>query len=284
MKLLYTIAILLLTSLVYGQKSTLIQNVNIDANELKHRLNISGDSLILEGERKIDKVNIFNSDFQQSFIVQKNSTIIPLNKVPVGRFVTEVKLRDKHVIITLLRHDIIKTTPALAKLNESRNFVNLDVVPLIAKTAQNKNDETQTLESDDLIKENEILDTKNSILTNENKDELSTTFVDKGRTEKTPEKIRTAYWVINMINNGHSSRKVTKFADIKNVERLIEQHQLDLKSKNGKFNELTILEVYDTRSFLKFKRINKDFRTSRDSDESFNSYPYFESTKHSRAL
>ena len=64
MRKLYTIVFLLLTMLSYCQKSTLLQNVNIRAKELKHSLNKTGDSLILEAERTIYRVEIFNRDFE----------------------------------------------------------------------------------------------------------------------------------------------------------------------------------------------------------------------------
>jgi len=64
MRILYTIVFLLLTTSIYGQKSTLLQNINVRAKELKHSLNKTGDSLILEGERTIYKVEIFNKVIQ----------------------------------------------------------------------------------------------------------------------------------------------------------------------------------------------------------------------------
>jgi len=107
---LYAIVFLLLTTSIYGQKSTLLQNINVRAKELKHRLNKTEDSLILEGERTIYKVEIFNKDYEQSLIVKDSKVIIPLNKVPVGRFVVEAALPDKLIVITLLRNELIRPT------------------------------------------------------------------------------------------------------------------------------------------------------------------------------
>ena len=53
------------------------------------------------------KVEIFNTDFQKAYIVNSLDTKIPLTDIPVGRFVTEVKVNDKLIIITLLRHENI---------------------------------------------------------------------------------------------------------------------------------------------------------------------------------
>ena len=99
----YTLVFLFLTAFMYGQNSTLIQNVNFRAKELKHGLNKSGDSLLLEGERIIHSVDIFNAHFEKNFAVNNSSASIPLEEIPVGRYTTEVKLDDKLIIITLLQ-------------------------------------------------------------------------------------------------------------------------------------------------------------------------------------
>lgn len=105
MKTLYTSVFLLLASLVYGQKSTLYQNVNVRAKELKHNLNRTGDSLILKCERTIYEVVIFNDDFERVVRVRDKETIIPIADVPVGRFIVEALLSDKLIVITLLRNE-----------------------------------------------------------------------------------------------------------------------------------------------------------------------------------
>ncbi|BAO74924.1 hypothetical protein [Winogradskyella sp. PG-2] len=115
MKIIFSIAILLSTALTYGQKSTLIQNINVRAKELKHSINSTGDSLILEGKNSIDKVAIFNSDFEKTFIVNKNKAKIPLLNIPIGRFVTEVKLNNKLIVITLLGHENLKPLEQFSK-------------------------------------------------------------------------------------------------------------------------------------------------------------------------
>tara|TARA_R110002033_G_scaffold20962_2_gene52487 strand:- start:1853 stop:2827 length:975 start_codon:yes stop_codon:yes gene_type:complete len=105
MKILYTTVFLLLASLVYGQKSTLYQNVNVRAKELKHNLNKTGDSLILKCERTIYEVVIFNDDFERVVRVRETEAIIPIADVPVGRFIVEALLSDKLIVITLLRNE-----------------------------------------------------------------------------------------------------------------------------------------------------------------------------------
>ena len=107
MKLLYTIVFLLLTSIVFGQKSTLFQNVNVRAKELKHKLNDSGDSLVFNCERTIFEVVIFNDDFERVIKVRDNEATISIADVPVGRYIIEALLSDKLIVITLLRNEPI---------------------------------------------------------------------------------------------------------------------------------------------------------------------------------
>ena len=118
---LYSLTLILLATLAYGQKSTLLQNVNFRAKELKHHLNDAGDSLTLESERPIYKVEIFNSSFEKSQIVKNTKVTIPLQDIPVGRFVVEAALPDRLIVITLLRNEIIDTRPAMNIPNPVKN-------------------------------------------------------------------------------------------------------------------------------------------------------------------
>ena len=52
------LAFLLISCFAFCQKTRLIKNINYRAEELKHYLNKSEDSLILEGERTIFSVNL----------------------------------------------------------------------------------------------------------------------------------------------------------------------------------------------------------------------------------
>lgn len=241
MKIAYTIALLLLTTLGYGQKSTLIQNINVRAKELKHNLNKTGDSLILEGKRSIDKVAIFNSDFEKIFIVSNNKVKIPLHNIPIGRFVTEVKLNNKLIIITLLRHENLEAT---SKVSISK------------KTEQLYN---------------------NSLLISLNKAKSKDIHEKPSKEEvaKKPTKAVQFYWIINKIYKGHSSRKVMKIGDKESVEKMIQQNKIDHKTKSGKYNELTIWEVYDTTKFMRYKRQNPDYANAKNVD-CFNSTPFFQ--------
>lgn len=227
------IAILLfISTLCYGQKTTLIQNINFRAKELKHHLNKSGDSLVLSSDNVIYKVEIFNNDFTKSFEINDTAAKIPLAEIPKGRFVTEVKVNQKLIILTLIRHKDISLADATPDLSSDNSEVNL-----AASFNPHEGKEKQLI---------------------------------------IPIKVAKFFWVIKKINKGHSSSKITKLADKETVEKMIEQHKIDQKSKAGRLNMLTIWEVYDTSAFLRHKRINPNDYTTKDA-EFFNSTPFYDS-------
>lgn len=78
------------------------------------------------------------------------------------------------------------------------------------------------------------------------------------------------------INKGHSSSKKMRIGDKETVDKMIAQHKIDLKSKAGKHNTLTIWEVYDTSKFLRFKRHNPNYATLKKAD-CFNTDPFYKS-------
>ncbi|WP_407557370.1 hypothetical protein [Winogradskyella sp. 4-2091] len=122
MKTLYTTVFLLLASLVYAQKSTLYQNVNVRAQELKHNLNKTGDSLILKCERTVYEIVIFNDDFERVIKVRDNEAVIPIADVPVGRYIVEALLSDKLIVMTLLRNESFGTPPPKALITDSSDL------------------------------------------------------------------------------------------------------------------------------------------------------------------
>ena len=228
------ILFLFLTSLIYGQNSTLLQNTNFRAKALKHFLNKTGDSLILESKETIYKVAIFNTDFERTFAVGSKKTTIPLTDIPVGRFVTEVKVNDKLIIITLLRHKPY-TKVGYASTNTSNN-------------------------------EKAVVDGA-TLLNN---------YPGKEKKIIIPKKPVRFYWIVRLINKGHSSSKVMRIGDKEVVDKMIVQNKIDLKSKAGKHNELIIWEVYDTSAFMRFKRLNPDYANVEEAD-SFNTEPFYKS-------
>jgi hypothetical protein len=231
---LLTILLLFLTPLIHSQKSTLLKNINYRANELHHSLNKTGDTLILKGERTIDKVEIFNTDFQKAYIVNSLDTKIPLTDIPVGRFVTEVKVNDKLIIITLLRHENIEDETETIKITETE-----------------ANEQNSIFGQSTYRKTEEVLN------------------------EPLTKPVRF-YWIVKYINKGHSSSKKMRIGDKQVVDEMIAQHKIDLQSKAGKHNKLTIWEVYDTAKFLRFKRRNPDYANIKESD-CFNTNPFYKS-------
>ncbi|WP_178989996.1 hypothetical protein [Winogradskyella schleiferi] len=129
MRLLYTLAFVLLASIAYGQKSTLYQNVNVRAKELKHNLNNTGDNLILKCERTIYEVVIFNDDFERVIKVRDNDVVIPIADVPVGRYIVEALLSDKLIVITLLRNEPFGFREAAPLITDSSDLFGTKTAP-----------------------------------------------------------------------------------------------------------------------------------------------------------
>lgn len=239
---LLTILLLFLTPFIHGQKSTLLKNINYRANELHHSLNKTGDTLVLKGERTIDKVEIFNNDFQKAYIVNSLNTKIPLADIPVGRFVTEVKVNDKLIIITLLRHESF-------------------------------DDEVKTTETETTKQKNGFGQSNSQ---NNTEGKTFSEFETREKLSKTTIKPVRFYWIEKYINKGHSSSKKMRIGDKEVVDKMIAQHKIDLKSKAGKRNKLTIWEVYDTSKFMRLKRQNPNFATVKEAD-CFNTEPFYKS-------
>ncbi|MFP4846968.1 hypothetical protein [Winogradskyella sp. PE311] len=232
-----TILLLFFAICTYGQKSTLIQNIDYRAKGLNHSLNKTGDSLILESDETIFKVQIFNSQFDKEFLVSNHKIKIPLHNIPVGRFVTEVKLPGKLVLITLIRHQPF--------INAYFDHANVNTTPKQATVVEQVVSLTQ----------------------------------NKGNTEQInlPKRTVRFYWIVNHINKGHSSSKIMRLGEREIVERMIEQNKIDLKTKAGRRNKLTIWEVYDTSKFMRFKMRNSDYANAQNVDF-FNTTPFYDTS------
>lgn len=236
------ILFLLLTTLFYGQNATLLQNIDYRAEELKHGLNKTGDTLILEGQRDITKVAIFNDNFERSIVVDSKQTKIPLTDFPNGRYVTEVKVHNKLIIITLILH---KPTDHFSKDIASNQIESLDEGQKLT---------TQVKAEGNVVEENSI----------------------EPKEIDAPKPAVRFYWIVNKIYKGHSSRKVMKIGDKEAVEKIIRQNEIDLKTRTGRHNELVIWEVYDTSKFMRFKRRNPDYANATEAD-CFNTVPFYKS-------
>ena len=328
MRLLYTLVFLLMTSVIYGQKSTLFQNVNVRAKELKHKLNDSGDSLIFKCERTIYEVVIFNDDFERVIKVRESEAIIPIGDIPVGRYIVEALLSDKLIVITLLRNEPIESlndTPLVADSSDlfGRKLVSPKAAVASAEAPKATPKETVTKKiaetKTEVIKKpiqpkEELYGSESSIKKTDlavagkkaqpqkakqpekkvavakkkapKKSSLSLFSAKTEVTKKAPEistreidaaranRVVSTYWVVYKINNGQSSEKIQKMSDQDVVDRMIKKIEIDMKTKTGRLNELTVWTVYDPSEFVQHKKKNKEDYMNIAS-ESFNMEPYY---------
>lgn len=289
MRLFYTYICVFLTTGVFCQTTTLFQNINFRAKELKHSLNTTGDSLILEGERTIYKVQIFNSDFDQTIAVEDSKVKIPLNEIPVGRYVVEATLKNKLIVLTLLRNESLSPENDIAS-SEKKTSLFGDSTPItVEHSTLNKTkpvaprlvvvQKTDTPSKKDTI----IADVEKSEPNSENETESeeSLTTTETLITNPGHKKVQS-YWVIYKTNNAYGAGTVKRFADQELVNQMIENIHLDKRTIAGKHNELTIWEVYDVSKFVKYKI--KKTNSLNDRADCFNSTPYFKVDKDSTEL
>ncbi len=243
----YTLILLFLTAFAFSQQNTLIQNVNPRAKALQHSLNKTGDILLLESEKTIFSVTIFNQDFERTFGVGKYQAKIPLHEVPKGRVVIEVQLNDGLIVMNLIKHKSAKE--------------NHKVAPTI-KT-----------EIADL---KQITIAQNSITIKELINPRVNFTKTRAKTTKLNNKKRKAFWVMYKVNTGYSSRKSMKLGNKEEVDQLISKNKLDQKTRSGKLNKLIVWEVYDKSKFLRQQIINPDYINSSNSNF-FDVSPYYTS-------
>ena len=276
MKLIHTIVFFLLTSFIYGQKSTLFQNINFRADELKHYLNTSEDRIILRCERDIFEVVIYNDDFERVINVEGSEVQIPISDVPVGRYVVEVALSDKLIVITLVRHEPLeaaKTKPLSINANPVTTRISpkkdvIDSVMAAESIVREINKSNTQMAGKGDSSETEVLKSGNQ-RSNPN----NSTLLDSPK-ELVKKPIK-AYWIHYQSNNGTRSEKVQRLGDQQLVDRLIKKIEIDMKTETGRLNKLSIWEVYDPPAFITHKRFHKKNYTEIPS-ESFNIKPYYQ--------
>ncbi|WP_073084859.1 hypothetical protein [Winogradskyella jejuensis] len=244
--------------------------MNFRAKELKHYLNKAEDSLILEGERTIYKVNIFNKDYDETIKVKDKKIEIPLYDLDIGRYVIEAVLLDKRIIIVLFRNEplidinthiteitsVEKDTSSVFVFEEDKETTSIN------ETEYDKIDKEERKNNKhfDSISISELLNYKRPI--------AKKTF------KKRKEKKRTYnYWVYYEINSGHYSKIIRKMATKKEIDRMIERNQLDVKTLKGQSNILKIWEIYNSSMFLKHKELDKNFINTKS--PYFNVIPYY---------
>ncbi|WP_299101854.1 hypothetical protein [uncultured Winogradskyella sp.] len=246
MRLQITLVYLLLTSFVYGQKSTLFQNKNSRALELKHELNKTNDSLILKCDRTIFEVVFFNDDFERVVRVRKKEAKIAITDLPVGQYIIETLLRDKLIVLTLVR-------------NEEFKLPKQDIIANVVKQEEKKPTPSQLLNRETITKKSDLaVAGKKAVRTVEVKRKQSTAL----------------YWIEYKINTGQNTLKTEKFGDQATIDQMIRKIEIDKKTKTGRLNELIVWKVFDSSKFLKHRRANKNNYSTTASD-SYNTEPYY---------
>jgi len=234
--------------LAFGQHATLLKNYNPKVQELKHYLNHTKDSLILECETPILKVDIFNEDYEKLIPVEANSTQITLNDIPEGKFVVEVRLVDKIVVMHIIIHQDFNDALLSAALYKNSTIA-----------------EGQGM----------MLDEGLNVVTSVPKMSLETMLNQRPSNSRT-KKNEKLYWTIIRVNNEIGSSKTMRLIDKKDADRMILKNKLEHQSAIGKKNELIVWEVYNTSKFMEQQLVNPDFVYTLSS-EYFNTTPYFTS-------
>ena len=233
MKLLHSFIFLFLTTLTYGQKSVLLQNTNTRAEELKHYLSPAQDSLVLESERTIYEVMIYNDNFERIIKVKKTDAKVLISDIPVGRYAVEAVLKNKLIVITLLRNEIFE------------NAINPhEIAEINPKEMAETNvfgSENSTYNNNLNLPGKKASPFKNSVKPSEIK----------------PTNNEVKYWVLYKINNGSSSEKLLRIADQEIVDHLINKIEIDKTTSTGRLNELTVWQIYDPIDFTTHKRKHK---------------------------
>ncbi|WP_299117600.1 hypothetical protein [uncultured Winogradskyella sp.] len=259
--------LLFLSTMVYGQKSTLIQNVNFRAKELKHYLNKAEDSLILEAKRTIYKVNLFNKDYDETIEVKDKKITIPLYDLDIGRYVIEVVLLDKRIIIVLFRNEPL-LDPYITEISLGDNDTSDIVEENEKEVAGIDNSKYDEIEIEDR-KDDTHFDSKsiNDLLN------YKRPIIKKTVKKRKERKRKYNYWVYSKVNSGHYSKTIRKMATKKEIDRMIKRNQLDVKTLKGQSNILKIWEVYNSPMFLKHKELDKDFINTKS--PYFNAIPFY---------
>jgi hypothetical protein len=222
-----------------------LKNFNPKVKELRHSLSTTNDSLLITCEKTIYKVEIFNEDYENIITVDGFEAKIPLNELPFGRFVVEVKLGDKIVVMHLIKRD----------------YTDISSSALSAKTEE-------VFEGQGMM-----LDEQLKVIKSAPKRSVEFLLTRKKVKKNTPKK-QKLYWTVSEINNDHASRKTMKLVDKESVDRMILKNKIEKNSVSGRLNELTVWEVYNTTEFMKNQMSNPDFIYSQASD-SFNAVPYY---------
>lgn len=280
MKLLYTIVFVLLTSLIFGQKSTLYQNVNIRAKELKHKLNETGDSLIFKCERTVYEVVIFNDDFERVIKVRDTDAVIPIADIPVGRYIVEALLSDKLIVITLLRNEPFETLEASPLITDSSDLFGRKATPkkeVIASVEKTKEEPKIEVEPKVAIEIKKLTLSKEESFGNENDIKKTDLAVAGKKALPKPKAIKPAKKVVvkkktvkksslSLFNTKtkvakKTPKRTTREVDAARANRIVSTYWVEYKINNGqssqKLQKLGDQETVDRM----IKKIKIDMKT-----------------------
>lgn len=249
-------ALLMLVSIYtgYSQNAILLKNFNPKVKELKHNLNKSRDSLSLVCESRIIKVDIFNEDYEQSLEINNFHSLIPLQDLPTGKFVVEVKLVDKIVEMHVIKQDNVKR------------------------------DKDSNAEIKNLVEGNGMmLDEELKVIKNPPKNSFEL-LLNGAKKKQKKNKKRQFYWVVLEVNNGNNSYKSMKLVNESIAKKMISRNKLQSKNNIGKQNTLTVWEVHNSSKFMQKQVSDPSYFNSTSSDY-FNVVPHYTtSTKEIIAL
>lgn len=241
-----TLLVLLSALNIYGQDIRLVKNTNPKAKELKHSLNTTKDSLVLECENKIIRVEIFNEDYEKIVVVENHQVQIPLMDLPAGNFVIETKLADKIIVMDLIKYN---------NSNEVSNS-------------------TTSLETFEVAEGNGMMLDERLRVIQQPPNQSIEFILTRSKAKQQTIKQHKFYWVVIKVNNKIGSSKTMRLVTQDVAERMIFKHKQELNSVSGKLNELSVWEVYNTAKFMEQQIVNPNFFYSLTSDL-FNTTPYY---------
>ena len=268
------------------QETTLLKNINFRAQEVKHYLNSTKDSLILESERPIRSVYLYNREVDIAYEIEDRNAQIFVNDLEIGRYVVEVVLIDKRIILTLLRGnpkiEDYTEAPEIAPVRkiivkaekpkkEQKAIVNAapSKVEVAKNISKEKNNRTQkNVGKYDISK---LLNTKTP------KSDKNTEYLKELKKEREANASKYEYWVVRIINNGYFSKRIHKMANYEEVQRLIKQNELEINSRFSNNNILKVWQVLDKENFMIQKRLVPNYMYT--VSDYFEFEPYYSSQK-----
>ena len=268
------------------QETTLLKNINVRAQEVKHYLNSTKDSLVLESKRPIRSVYLYNKKVDIVYEIEDHNAQIFVNDLEIGRYVVEVVLIDKRIILTLLRGnpkiedytEEPETAPAKklivkAKKPKKAQKTIVNAASSKVKVAKNivkekNNGNQKNVGKYDISK---LLNTKTP------KSDKNTEYLKELKKEREANASKYDYWVVRITNNGYTSKRIHKMATYAEVQRLIKQNELEINSRFSNNNILKVWQVLDKENFMIQKCLVPNYMYT--VSDYFEFEPYYSSQK-----